>query len=184
MVQIKRGLLRKTSRYLGGAGAGVAGPLCVTCMVGMLGVAGGVAAMAGVAASTAAAMGMSDAVGSDSLLGGLPTVPWIPVAVLRPAATAIAIIALIGLGFNWRRHGQWGPLVLALPAVAYLVSVMYGWQSLVFTSLVGLSLYGAAILALASAGAWDIWITRAMGESISPRQVTEGRISRLLHKAI
>ena len=106
MARIKQGWLGKISPYLGGAGSGVAGPLCVTCMVGMLGVASGATAMAGVATSTAAAMGMSDAVGSNSLLGWLPVAPWIPVAILRPTATAIAIIGLIGLGFNWHRHGQ------------------------------------------------------------------------------
>ena len=157
------------SPYLGGAGSGVAGPLCVTCMVGMFGVAGGATAMAGVATSTAAAMGMSGAAGSDSLLGWLPVVPWIPVAILRPISAAIAIIGLIALGINGRRHGRWGPFVLALPAVAYLVSVMYGWQSLVFTSPVALSLYGTALLALASAGVWDIWKMRAMGRPFSTR---------------
>ena len=169
MAQIKQGLLRKMSPYLGGAGSGVAGPLCVTCMVGMLGVAGGATAMVGVATSTAAAMGMSDAAGSDSLLRWLPVVPWIPVAILRPISTAIAIIGLIGLGSNWRRHRQRGPFILALPAVVYLVSVMYGWQSLVFTSPVGLSLYSAALLALASAGVWDIWKSWAIGRAFSTR---------------
>lgn len=47
MALVKERLLRKMSPYLGGAGSGVAGPLCVACMVGMWGVVGG-AAVAGV----------------------------------------------------------------------------------------------------------------------------------------
>lgn len=173
MAQITNGLLRSAGRYLGGVGSGVAGPLCTTCMVGMWGAAGAVAAMGSATAATAAAMGMATAVDSNSLLGWLPVIPWLPVAVLRPVSAAVAVLGLIGLGFNWRRHRRWGPFVLALPAVAYLITVMYGRPSLVFNSPLMLGLYAVSLVALVGAGGWDIWIIRAMGRSFSRRSAAE-----------
>ncbi|MFQ5874688.1 MAG: hypothetical protein ACE5JL_12955 [Dehalococcoidia bacterium] len=168
MAQIKQGVFPRMNRYLGGAGSGLAGPLCTACMLGMW---GAVAAMGGAAASTAAAMGMGTVVDSNDLLGWLPVVPWLPVAVLRPISAAVAVLGLTGLTLNWRRHSRWGPFVLALPAVAYLIAIMYGWPSLVFTSPLVVSLYAVSLVALVSAGGWDIWIIRALGRRAANAQL-------------
>lgn len=109
--------IARYSRYFGGSGSAVAGPVCATCMVGMW---GAMAARGAGSASAAAAMRFV------GVLDWLPTPSWVPVDILRPVSAGVALLGLAGLGANWLRlHRRWAPFAIALPAVLYVLSFMY-----------------------------------------------------------
>lgn len=125
------------TRYGPGTGSGLGGALCTTCMAGMYGV-------------MAATAGTAGGAGVAGLFA------WLPVAILRPIAGVMLLIGLGGLWYSRCQHDRWGPFLLALPAVAYLLVIMYGMPRVLFMSPVALIIYVAALIALVGAGVWDI----------------------------